>query len=153
MTHNTLSQKDLPSSDGGGTGRYVTPRQSNHEVYTLPECLANFPPMPLYLAVAHFGLLSGRPLSREDISQAFHIDRRRALEVMRYLVNNAPRVTCKCLSLMKGRGYCLHIIDIASPEQGTGEPPSCSARPRGSAAKRERAQQQMRQWFLQRPNP
>ena len=151
-------QNTPPSSspdDTVGVGRRVTPRQSNHEGYVLPTTLDHLPPMPLYLAVAHFGLLTGKPVSREVICQAFHLDTRRALEIMRYLVNGAPRVTCKCLSLMQGQGYCLHILAIATPER-TGDTPAATqttARPRGSTAEREQAQQQMRQWFLRRPNP
>lgn len=97
----------------------IAPRQSNHGEYTLPDCLVNYPPMPLYLAVAHFGLLTQQILSREVICQAFHIDTRRALEVMRYLVNGAPSVTCECLSLVQRRGYCLRVLSIASGESAT----------------------------------
>ncbi|HCR2979767.1 TPA: CaiF/GrlA family transcriptional regulator [Serratia marcescens] len=152
---NSPPKNTAPLGEVGATGRRVAPRQSNHESYVLPACLDHLPPMPLYLAVAHFGLLTGKPLSREVICQAFHIETRRALEIMRYLVNGAPRVTCKCQSLMQGQGYCLRILAIATPEQadGTAASPSSPARARGSTAEREQAQQQMRQWFLRRPNP
>lgn len=135
----------------------IAPRQSNHEEYTLPDCLVNYSSMPLYLAVAHFGLLTQQILSRELICQAFHIDTRRALEVMRYLVNGVPSVTCECLSLIQRRGYCLRVLSIASGESAADNAPPLSsrtsARKRGSALERERAQHQVRQWFLRRPNP
>ncbi|HFT7665018.1 TPA: CaiF/GrlA family transcriptional regulator [Serratia marcescens] len=135
----------------------IAPRQSNHEEYTLPDCLVNYPAMPLYLAVAHFGLLTQQILSREVICQAFHIDTRRALEVMRYLVNGAPSVICECLSLIQRRGYCLRVLAITSVESATENAPlpssRASARKRGSTLERERAQHQVRQWFLRRPNP
>ncbi|MGN2498410.1 CaiF/GrlA family transcriptional regulator [Serratia bockelmannii] len=157
MTKQNHSPHNPPLSplpdDSAGIGRRVTPRQSNHESYVLPVILDHLPPMPLYLAVAHFGLLTEKPLSREMICQAFHLDTRRALEIMRYLVNGAPRVTCKCLSLMQGQGYCLRILAIATPEQAVADAAASrtAARPRGSTAEREQAQQQMRQWFLRRP--
>ncbi|HIF6628455.1 TPA: CaiF/GrlA family transcriptional regulator [Serratia marcescens] len=138
-------------------GRRIAPRQSNHEEYTLPGCLTKYPPMPLYLAVAHFGLLTQQILSREVICQAFHIDTRRALEVMRYLVNGAPSVTCECLSLIQRRGYCLRVLSIALGESAAENAPSPSsrtpARKRVSTLERERAQQQVRQWFMRRSNP
>ncbi len=153
--HNTRQTTQSPpsSDDTTSTGRRVAPRQSNHESYVLPACLDHLPPMPLYLAVAHFGLVMRKPLSREMICQAFQLDTRRALEIMRYLVNGAPRVTCKCLSLMQGQGYCLRILAIATPEQSVADsaPSQTTARLRGSTAEREQAQQQMRQWFLRRP--
>ncbi|WP_181409081.1 CaiF/GrlA family transcriptional regulator [Serratia sp. SRS-8-S-2018] len=145
-----------PDREVSDTRRRVTPRQSNHESYVLPTCLEHLPPMPLYLAVAHFGLLSGQPLSRAMICQAFHLDTRRALEIMRYLSDGAPRVTCERLSLMQGRGYCLRILAIADPAQtGAGSADEhVTARRHDSAARCERArQQQLRQWFLRRPNP
>lgn len=143
----------LSPDDRVSVGRRVAPRQSNHESYVLPACLDHLPPMPLYLAVAHFGLVMGKPLSREMICQAFQLDTRRALEIMRYLLNGAPRVTCKCLSLMKGQGYCLRILAIATPEQSVAETTSSqtTVRLRGSTAEREQAQQRLRQWFLRRP--
>lgn len=153
--HTRQNMPPSPLDDTVGVGRRVAPRQSNHESYVLPAILDHLPPMPLYLAVAHLGLLTGKPVSREVICQAFHLDTRRALEIMRYLVNGAPRVTCKCLSLMQGQGYCLRILAIATPDETVGATSlaQTTARPRGSTAERERAQQQMRQWFLRRPNP
>lgn len=159
MKKQNHSPQNLPSlsspDDSVSIGRRVTPRQSNHESYVLPALLDHLPPMPLYLAVAHFGLLTGKPVSREVICRAFHLDTRRALEIMRYLLNGAPRVTCKCLSLMQGQGYCLRILAIAPPDEAVSATASTqtTARPRGSTAEREQAQQQMRQWFLRRPNP
>ncbi|MBH2767772.1 CaiF/GrlA family transcriptional regulator [Serratia marcescens] len=157
MSRENANKENMRSQCTAGEKRRIAPRQSNHEEYTLPDCLVNYPPMPLYLAVAHFGLLTQQILSREVICQAFHIDTRRALEVMRYLVNGAPRVTCDCLSLIQRRGYCLRVLGIASVEPATENAPSpsfrTSARKRGSTLERERAQHQVRQWFLRRPNP
>ncbi|CAI1188642.1 CaiF/GrlA family transcriptional regulator [Serratia marcescens] len=144
-----------PPDDAAGVDRHVMPRQSNHERYALPMILGHLPPMPLYLSVAHFGLLTGKPVSREEICQAFHLDTRRALEIMRYLVNSAPQVTCKCLPLIQGQGHRLRILAITTPEGADDTPVATpvTARLRGSAAERERAHQPMRQWFLRRPNP
>ncbi|WP_337061216.1 CaiF/GrlA family transcriptional regulator [Serratia marcescens] len=157
MSQEEANKVIMQSQFSAGEKKRIAPRQSNHEEYTLPDCLVNYPPMPLYLAVAHFGLLTQQILSREVICQAFHIDTRRALEVMRYLVNGAPSVTCECLSLVQRRGYCLRVLSIASGESATqsATPPfsRTSARKRGSTLERERAQQQVRQWFLRRPNP
>lgn len=133
----------------------VSPRQSNHEEYTLPDCLAHLPAMPLYLSVAYFGLLTQLVLSRELICRAFHIDSRRALEMLRYLSSGTPNVTCECIPLTQGRGYCLRIVDIVSLSRPSGgeNVPRTMAPPRGGKLKRENAQQSMRQWFLRRPNP
>lgn len=157
MSQKNSNKERMRSQCTAGEKKRIAPRQSNHEEYTLPDCLVNYPSMPLYLAVAHFGLLTQQILSREVICQAFHIDTRRALEVMRYLVNGAPRVTCECLSLIRRRGYCLRVLSIASIESAAENATSPSsrtpARKRGSALERERAQHQVRQWFLRRPNP
>ncbi|HFT7668211.1 TPA: CaiF/GrlA family transcriptional regulator [Serratia marcescens] len=151
----TQNENDTPPDRAAYGGRRISPRQSNHEEYTLPDCLAGYPPMPLYLAVAHYGLLTQRVLSREVICQAFHIDTRRALEMLRYLTNGAPRVICECVPATQGRGYCLHIIDIASSPAAGAEAalPQDAVPVRGGRLERENAQQQMRQWFLRRPNP
>ncbi|NGH10028.1 CaiF/GrlA family transcriptional regulator [Serratia marcescens] len=157
MSRENANKENMGAQFTAGEKKRIAPRQSNHEEYTLPDCLVNYPSMPLYLAVAHFGLLTQQILSREVICQAFHIDTRRALEVMRYLVNGAPSVTCECLSLIQRRGYCLRVLSIASGESAaeSAHPPSSrtSARKRGSTLERERAQHQVRQWFLRRPNP
>ncbi|MBH2627293.1 CaiF/GrlA family transcriptional regulator [Serratia marcescens] len=157
MSQKMKCKENMRSQFTSGEKKRIAPRQSNHEEYTLPDCLTSYPPMPLYLAVAHFGLLTQQILSRDVICQAFHIDTRRALEVMRYLVNGAPSVTCECLSLIQRRGYCLRVLSITSGESAAdnASPLSsrASTRKRGSTLERERAQHQLRQWFLRRPNP
>ncbi|WP_089181492.1 CaiF/GrlA family transcriptional regulator [Serratia marcescens] len=157
MSKNTsgkVNKYELPTFLGGGHSR-VAPRQSNHDGYMLPTCLNHLPPMPLYLAVAHFGLLNNEPLTRELICQAFCIDTRRALEVMRYLINGAPHVNCEYLSLMQGKGCRLRILGISSLEHINDGIKASKAESysRGSTAEREQKQQQLRQWFLRRPNP
>lgn len=153
MAEKNTQEENSPAQNAPSEARRrVAPRQSNHEGYMLPTCLADLPAMPLYLAVAHYGLLTHQMISRELICQAFHIDARRALEVMRYLVNGAPRVTCECVSLMQGRGYCLRIDTIAPPE-ADGQPTSVPRRPRRNSTEEAHKQQRMRQWFLRRPNP
>ncbi|WP_071591418.1 CaiF/GrlA family transcriptional regulator [Serratia marcescens] len=134
----------------------IPPRQSNHAEYLLPPELAHLPPMPFYLAVAHFGLLTGQRLTCESVCQAFSVPPRRATEVLRYIVNGAAtHVRFELLPPIHKRGRRLLIHGVGAP-RSTNErktpptPPVRRARGRDDTA---REQQQMRQWFLRRPNP
>ncbi|HEJ0405236.1 TPA: CaiF/GrlA family transcriptional regulator [Serratia marcescens] len=150
----------------------ISARQRNHEDYRLPATLSHLPPMPLYLAVAHYALLAQEPVSRQAISGAFRISTRRALEVMRYLLNAHVGVMCARLSPLpelREQGYRIQVWAISSSGgQGVvNEPPRITGpaspkiaaiqqtervdKPR-SRLEKDRACQNMRRWFLQRPN-
>lgn len=70
-----------PDSKSG----YLPGRQRNHDAFYLPENIRYLGPLPLYLAVAWWGLLNARPFDRQDIARAFRIDVRRASGIMGYL--------------------------------------------------------------------
>ncbi|HID8455195.1 CaiF/GrlA family transcriptional regulator [Serratia marcescens] len=155
----------------GGRAVRISARQRNHEDYRLPANLSHLPPMPLYLAVAHYALLAQAPVSRQAISGAFRISTRRALEVMRYLLNAHAGVMCARLPPLpevREQGYRIQVWGISSGGQGVvNEPPlitdalchGATARQQAervdkprSRLEKERACQEMRRWFLQRPN-
>lgn len=164
---------------GGQTGNKqsvrVQARQRNHEDYRLPVSLSHLPSVPLYLAVAHLGILMQEPLTRQAIGLAFGISTRRALEVMRYLINGKSGVICERLPPLSGQsalGYRIHIHAL-SVSESRDERSAVPARDRykdvndtslaeagatrmskpRSREGREQACQALRRWFLQRPNP
>lgn len=167
---NQRSGMSSGQNPGGGAVR-ISARQRNHEDYRLPASLSHLPPMPLYLAVAHYVLLAQAPVSRQAISGAFRISTRRALEVMRYLLNNNLGVMCERLAPLPHapeQGYQIQVSAISSGVQGViSELPlttgptfpegaavlqtECADKPL-SRLEKERACQDMRRWFLQRPN-
>lgn len=151
----------------------VQARQRNHEDYRLPASLSHLPPMPLYLAVAHYVLLACAPVSRQAISAAFRISTRRALEVMRYLLNADVGVMCARLPPLpevREQGHRIQVWAISvsgerrqlhdpaivhTPTHHETEAPAAPVasvdKPR-TRQEKERACQDMRRWFLQRPN-
>ncbi|MEX3136944.1 CaiF/GrlA family transcriptional regulator [Serratia ureilytica] len=156
--------------NSGGRAVRISARQRNHEDYRLPASLSHLPPMPLYLAVAHYALLAQEPVSRQAISGAFRISTRRALEVMRYLLNAHVGVMCARLPPLpevREQGYRIQVWGISSsggqrvitpPSIFSPIPPEAAAmqaehvdKPR-TRLEKERACQDMRRWFLQRPN-
>ncbi len=60
-------------------------KQRNHGHYYMPVSIRHLGDMPLYRAVAWWGLLHGEVFTREDISQAFHIEPRRASGILNYI--------------------------------------------------------------------
>ncbi|MEL5428873.1 CaiF/GrlA family transcriptional regulator [Serratia nevei] len=153
-------------------GEWVQGQQGNHERYFRPACLANLPTMPLYLAVAYWGLLTGELLSVASLGQAFRIEQRRASEVLRYFVRYRVGVDFDQVSVRPCRLRIRHVSPGASdearrerahgggnsaretPSSGVREtpPPRRGARPAGQG-RGSVEQAQVRQWFLRRPNP
>lgn len=159
----------------GASRVWVRAQQRNHGGYHLPSCLSHLPAMPLYLAVAHLGMLKREPLSRLEVAQAFGLDTRRALEVMRYLASGKTCVACTRVPLHKGefgKGYRLRIDTIGEPQKsfagmrkemvGDNDPSQPEVTPasrgrKGQVRRRSRlsdelAHQSLRHWFLRRPN-
>ncbi len=148
----------------------VKARQRNHESYCLPTILSHLPPMPLYMAVAHYALLKRVPVSRQTISAEFCISTRRALEVLRYLFNAQKGVMCSRLApLLKGdkQGYRIRVhaisskIDLPANEVNAAFNPRSCETSRGLESRINKSRdprderhtyQDMRRWFLQRPN-
>lgn len=87
------------SSDTVFTGKKEV-KQSNHDVYTIPPCMAPWADEPLYLVVARWGLQQKRWISRNDIAAVFHIPDRRASFQLSYISRKkigwpAGRATCQ----------------------------------------------------------
>ncbi|MGK8665321.1 CaiF/GrlA family transcriptional regulator [Serratia marcescens] len=155
----------------GGRAVRISARQRNHEDYRLPASLSHLPPVLLYLAVAHYALLAQAPVSRQAISGEFRISTRRALEVMRYLLNAHVGVMCARLPPLpevREQGYRILVWAISSVGQSVVNEPLLITDPTSPEAaamqqderaeksrsrlEKERACQDMRRWFLQRPN-
>ncbi|MDT0204624.1 CaiF/GrlA family transcriptional regulator [Serratia marcescens] len=175
-TPNDIKKAHCSRSGAESTPRIrVRAQQSNHGGYDLPPSLAHLPAMPLYLAVAYLGMLKRAPLSRLEVAQAFGLDTRRALEVMRYLASGKTCVACERVPLHPGefgKGYRLRIDAIGEPQKSfvgmrketaedghrsQSEVVPASRGRRGQARRRPRlsdelAHQSLRRWFLRRPN-
>ncbi|EAA5817614.1 CaiF/GrlA family transcriptional regulator [Salmonella enterica] len=82
------------SSDTVFTGKKEV-KQSNHDVYTIPPCMAPWADEPLYLVVARWGLQQKRWISRNDIAAVFHIPDRRASFQLSYISRKKDRVACR----------------------------------------------------------
>lgn len=64
----------------------VQGKQSNHGDFHLPVSIRHLGnDLPLYRAVAWWGFLHGREFTRDDISQAFQIEPRRASGILNYI--------------------------------------------------------------------
>ncbi|ECS0454160.1 CaiF/GrlA family transcriptional regulator [Salmonella enterica] len=82
------------SSDTAFTGKKEV-KQSNHDVYTIPSCMAPWADEPLYLVVARWGLQQRRWINRNDIAAVFHIPDRRASFQLSYISRKKDRVACR----------------------------------------------------------
>lgn len=112
-----------------GTNRRMAVRQSNHDVWTLPDCLValcDTQTLPLWEAVARWTLREGRGVSRDEVAQAFRITPRRASDTMRYiLLSQADVVTCSSLVVRREGGgrqmlFCVtHMTDGPRHRRGT----------------------------------
>lgn len=137
----------------------VLGRQSNHGDFTLPRCLSHLVNPPLYIAVAHWGLLKKTPFSRDDISQAFRITPRRAADVMTYIQReHGDVITCvRHLQVNPAGIRCLtlQVTGVAETPQSASVPRSRRRAPdkasRGERQKKSQALHNMRATFLARP--
>lgn len=151
---NDVSRLGRNKSASGVARTTVTGKQSNHGDFCLPECLTHLIDPPLYLAVAHWGLLTASPLSRALVSETFRISERRAADVLNYIARERHDIIdCKRNIVREGagrRGLKLTVTAI----RGT-PPPAPPPRAKQSSTARSRAAsraQQLRHWFLSRPN-
>ncbi|EKS6154855.1 CaiF/GrlA family transcriptional regulator [Salmonella enterica] len=70
-------------------------KQSNHDEYVLPPCMAAWADEPLYLVIARWGLRQKRWMDRNDIVSVFHIPDRRASFQLSYISRKKERVACR----------------------------------------------------------
>lgn len=93
--------------------------QSNHGSWHLPQNLQHLESPPMWLAVAWWGLLRKEAISRDDVSQAFHISQRRAGDVLYYLSSHCAQTVIsrwkkRTTKTSKGTSTrcCLFIMEI-----------------------------------------
>ncbi|MFZ5274870.1 CaiF/GrlA family transcriptional regulator [Enterobacter asburiae] len=100
---------------GSAPGTVVPGRQTNHGSWTLPANLAGAAFPSLWLAVASWALCAGRPVTREDVAQAFCISARRAADVITYLVDSrADVVTCEREVVRVGSGHRVGLLRVTA---------------------------------------
>lgn len=124
--------------------------------------------------MAIWSLRQARPVTRDDIAQAFRISPRRAADVVSYLLTTrSDRVVCERKIHRVASGHRVATLRVFAVVAGPAEdgPPASSARShkhstqgrdaeqqagrvggsRKNRAVREQEQAQMRRWFLSRP--
>ncbi|WP_449543070.1 CaiF/GrlA family transcriptional regulator [Enterobacter ludwigii] len=148
--NNGCDQKDTARSSKN-TRRHISGRQRNHGDFYLPDVICHLDAPSFYMAVAWWGLLSGRSFSRDDVARAFRVSARRAADVMTYLATGVPRAVVglekEVLRVGSGRSVLLmtilHVNEQAPPVSGgqrhghrAPHPPGSARgpRPRGAAA-------------------
>lgn len=150
--NNESRQAETIARSGVGK-KTVAGKQSNHGDFCLPDCLAHLISPPLYMAVAHWGIYTGLPLSRASVSETFRISERRAADVLNYIVRDRHDIIdCKRHTAREGAGrrvLKLTVIAIRDVAARAPSPPARTGTARSRAASRA---QQLRHWFLSRPN-
>lgn len=125
--------------------RRVSGRQKNHGDFYLPEVISHLDEPSFYMAVAWWGLLRGKPFTRDDVAKAFRVTARRAADVMTYLVTGVSRSVVgldkKVVRMGSGRTVLLMTIlsvdELAqrvSGETATSTPASTTS-PAGSSSR------------------
>lgn len=112
----------------------VAGRQSNHGDWSLPAEMASSGIRSLWLAVAFWSLRQARPVTRDDIAQAFRISVRRAADVVSYLLTTrADRVACERKIHRVASGHrvaTLRVLAVvAGPAEDGPAPPSRARKP------------------------
>ncbi|EAA5550587.1 CaiF/GrlA family transcriptional regulator [Salmonella enterica subsp. enterica] len=135
-----------------------TTRQTRHyrrpDAYTLPSgmTIPEGRDLPLYLLVAHWALIQGRPVTVRDISEAFHIINRRASDIMLYLRRLPDSVlTCRFVRVNPGgaprRGAIMVTSVYGLPAPAA---PQKADTPRRPPARKSAAVQDLRTWMVSR---
>lgn len=122
--------------------------------YTLPSGMSipEGQDLPLYLLVAHWALVQGRPVTVRDISEAFHIINRRASDIMLYLRRLPDSVlTCRSVrvypdgALRRSAVLVTSVSGLPAPVEpkntGSGTPP---------ATRKSKPVTDLRSWMVSR---
>lgn len=124
-----LHSSDKYNVSGGtaSTGKKKV-KQRNHDVYTIPPCMAAWASEPLYLVVARWGLQQKRWINRNDIAAVFHIPDRRASFQLSYISRKKERVACRTRYVpaeVSGRQRVEIFIDriLPAPQDGPSHAP------------------------------
>lgn len=104
-------------------GETVSGRQSNYGGYRLPAGLAVGPTVPLYQAVAFWGWQLGRPFSRDEVAEVFHIEVCRAGDVMSYIRRaRSDRITSRQHYVRVPDGVRMRYLQIMTKPKVKGIP-------------------------------
>ncbi|EAQ5054777.1 CaiF/GrlA family transcriptional regulator [Salmonella enterica] len=103
-------------------------KQSNHDVYTIPSCVAPWADEPLYLVISRWGMMQKKWINRNDIAAVFHIPVRRASFQLSYISRKKKRVVCRTRYVPAeggGRKRVEIFIDciLMAPEEGLAHAP------------------------------
>lgn len=141
-----------------GKGEVVAPCQSNYQAYTLPEGVSGLEAAPLYQLVALWGWQLGRAFSRDEVAVAFGLELHRAGDVMSYIRRMRPdRVRSRQHYERLDKGVRQRYMQIMAKPQVDGRPvtpsPASQGQQHAKGPQTEAALQELRRWFLGRPNP
>jgi hypothetical protein len=133
----------------------VCGKQSNHGDFYMPVSIRHLGDMPLYRAVAWWGLYLGREFNRDDISRAFLIEPRRASGILNYLTRSHADddIAFKIRKRQVRGGHCqlsLHILAVSPTSTIT--VPRVKSGPRSRSLRADVSyDRQMARWLLSRP--
>lgn len=128
-------------------------KQRNHGDYHIPASIRHLGELPLYRAVAWWGLFRGTLFNRDDVSRAFRIDPRRASGIMNYLSHRLKAEDDIRLEHStttdgrRGRLLSIRVLDVASSRMPHRPVPPV----RRQADRNHRRDRDMVHWLLTRP--
>ena len=122
--------------------------------FHMPEEIQHLGEMPLFRAVAWWGFQRKKEFSRNDVSQAFHIDLRRASGILHYLCHRHDKrdIEFSVRKVAVRGGHCQLLVKILSPGM-TGTSTPAKAQPVTRQIKKSTVtdDRQLSQWLLTRP--
>ncbi|MTH46058.1 CaiF/GrlA family transcriptional regulator [Intestinirhabdus alba] len=126
-------------------------KQNNHEDFSVPPEISHLGDLPLYRAVAWWGLLRGSAFSRGDVSEAFHIDLRRASGILHYIChrNEGNDITFEVrrIPIRGGRSQLMMRI-LAVSDKSPADGKRVGRKPGKKKDDRDRL---LSRWLLSRP--
>lgn len=124
--------------------------------YHIPEEIAHLGDMPLFRAVAWWGYLRKKAFSRNEVSEAFQIDLRRASGILHYICHRHDKndIVFRVRKTAVQGGHCQLWVKILAPVAS-----HAAVKPAANAAAREHRRsknnathdRQLSQWLLSRP--
>lgn len=153
----TLPVPTPAPGDGRVPGYPVQGQQSNHGAWWRPDSLSHLPPMPLYLAAAHWSVQAGTLLTGRIVCEVFRIEPRRGLEVLRYLLHGQSPVQAERLPghLLRVRVISvpatLPLAGSVAPRRAKPAAPATVTPPPPASSDRDLTHAELLRWFLNRP--
>lgn len=94
-----------------------TAAKSGAQDYIIPDEIKELGDMPLFRAVAWWGFLNQKEFSRNDVSEAFRIDPRRASGIINYIChrNEKHDIVFTARKIAVRGGHCQLMVKILSP--------------------------------------